>query len=608
MAKPTAILTVNRGLFLDRPPIGVPPGGWVDCLNVQPKLGSVSNLDLGWSRFEDWALLGPVRLIDRMKLSDGTEELLFADPTDIYRYNPATNEVDFLTPIYATGTASVAAGATPTVTGVGTLWAANVKAGDYIHFGLATQNDPTAAWHRITTVTNDTSMVIVGPVAGAPLAAGVYTIRKTFTGDIITHWDAVTFPHASPDDDDVWFATNGIDPVVKWHSGDARVAPANFGQVLIVQHLAVYANMLILGGITQAGEDLPTSIINSDVGTPENTTSGLSEQFIVHSGVEPIIDMQPLGDNLVVYTPRSGILVQFVGDPLIFTFRRAFTGVGPVSASVVADFGDHHEFIGADTQYHFDGANVQEINNHVWRHILSLRDATRGPLGIAHFDEENGSLIWGIPLTTDAGDTGEDRPLSVAWPQHYLEDVGPQLPTPFSKRSFPFTAAGYYEQQSGVTWDTVEGDWDSGEYQWNEQFFFAAFPINLVGDALGRVYTLNAAQDADGVALPSFVRFGRIALGDGRMRALLSRVYPFAKAPSGGSHNLNVTVRLYEHASGQQDEEETFLFDLGLGEEGHFVSPFRRARFAELEYGTPGPGEDWGLDGYDTDVKPGGRR
>src|SRR5690606_11054729 len=100
----------------------------------------------------------------------------------------------------------------------------------------------------------------------------------------------------------------------------------------------------------------------------------------------------------------------------------------------------------------------------------------------------------------------------------------------------------YYQRKEGLTWDQLTESWGSQNFRWNDQFFFVAFPFNLAGDFEGNVYILNTQQNqADGTTLESFVRFGRRALGDGRMRGLIARVYPFASNLFG---ELDVTVHL----------------------------------------------------------------
>lgn len=595
----SAIVSPNFGLYLDRPAISLAPRMLKDGYNFRIKNGSLNNLNLGWARFDDFQLNGPVLLIDNFFIRGQNEKLIFATTTDLYVYDD-NGSVAFITPRYAVGTAAVSGTA---VTGTATVWTTNAKAGDQITFGVNDGTDPDLVWYTIDTVTDDLNIIL--SETGGTIADGPYTIRQTFTGDVDDIWVTDTFVNASPSNEDEWWATNGTDDIVRWNGSDDQVEVMS-ALAFTAKSLSVYQNMMIFGALTQGGEFKPTDIINSNPGEPQNVTTGLSEQFKVHSGVDHIQTMSPIGDSLGIYSEATVSVAQFVGGDLIFVFRNAVNGTGALSPRAVADFGTYHEFLGRDSQYVFDGVTVREINQHVWREWLRTQDPVRTNFVFNIFDEENAELLWVVPSTVDPGAGSAGTAPSRASVEHYLEDTGlKDGKIPYSLRAFPFTAAGYYTRQSGLTWEDLTDTWEEYNFRWNDQFFFATFPLILVGDADGKIYTLNEAQNGDGVALPSFVKFGRRAVGDGRMRGLLARVYPFA---SSFSTPLDVTVHMVDHAMGSPTINATFSFDQTLPEGGHFVSTFRRGRFAELEFGTAGPSMPWELSGYDLDIKAGGRR
>ena len=612
----TAVVDPNFGLYLGVPPTSVDPRGLIDGINFRVQQGALTNLNVGYSRFSSFTLNGPVVHIANLMLRSGTEILIFATLTDLYKYNTGTDDVSFITPIYAVGTVDVSA-ATPAVVtedaGSPTWSTEGIKNGDEISFGDAAENDPDATWYIIDTVDSETQLTLTTAVTGAPLTAQAYTIRRMYTGAIFNPWDSTTFVNAAPGNEDLWFATNGVDEITKWNGTDTFAEFSSLTTIKCAQ-LVVYNNMLVFGNVTQSGTLKPTSIITSDLGKPEDIVNGLASQFVVHDGTDAIVNMENLGDNLVIYSDRHVTPSQFVGDPLVMVFRDAAVGIGPLGGRAVADFGDFHEFLGADSQYSFDGATVDRVNKHVWREVLRTRDPLRHPLIFSHFDEENGDLIWTIPLTTDTGSGVATSPPETAYVEHYLEDVRSTtlfrtaLPTPHSKRDFPFTSSGFFERQSTLTWDQIADTWADLNFRWNDQFFTVAFPLNMVGANDGKVFTANTEQDADGVAITSFVKFPRRPIGDGRMRGLIARIYPFSTQFPSGTYDLDVTVGLTEHANAAVSASATFGLDISAPEGEHFVSPFRRARYVEIEFGTDGSNEPWELAGYDVDFKPGGRR
>ena len=103
------------------------------------------------------------------------------------------------------------------------------------------------------------------------------------------------------------------------------------------------------------------------------------------------------------------------------------------------------------------------------------------------------------------------------------------------------------------------------------------------------------------------MRTGRWPTHDGKMRALITRVYTWASRLAANTAH-QVRLRLFDHANASspavQDEQ---LYDLTLNEGEHFTSHFRRGRFMELEFRQDN-GAPWEVVGWDFDVRPGGMR
>jgi len=605
MAKSTAVVQPNYGLYYDRPEINIGPKSLADGLNFRIKNGVINANNLGWQRFSTlWQLDGPVMLILGFIPRNDIEHLVFVTLKSIYAYDSATDDALKLNNTYATGTVAVAGTA---VTGTGTLWLANVKAGDTITFGTAVGRSAKLTWYTVQTVIDNTHITLATS-AGTIGAGASYTVSKTYQGDKRDQWDWDIFTQDGDTGDDLLFLTNGVDPVVTWN-GVATTVTNHPELGFTCQALTAFSNMMIYGKLVYGVDNLPTSIINSDVGLPlhaGDTGTGISEQFIVHDGSDKIVLMLPLADNLAIYSDRTITMVQFIGDPLIFAFRQAAHGYGIVGRGAAADFGDHHEFVNVDAQYGFDGVGLHESNSHVFREAIRRGDPDRRAFTFSHFDEQNGDLIWSIPGTTDPAttQTNANRQGAFAFVEHYLEDVPDGIETPFSYRQFPFVSTGYYLRKTGITWSQITQQWQEYNYGWNDQFFQAAFPQNLAGDDDGLIYILSETQTGNGVALPSFVRFGRFPLGSGRERGMLRRVYPFAETTP---TQLQVKIWMSDHASGQMTLAGTYTYDGTQPEGGHFVSVFHRGRYTSIQYGSP-EGLAWVLDGHDYDGTAGGRR
>lgn len=610
--KSTAVAMPNLGLYFDRPSYAIDPRGLQAGFNFRVKSGKLSNVNLGWTQLGGFTLTTqgvaqPVTLIYQFLTRLIGERLIFGTPTDLYIFsNSGGGTVKYITPIYATGTASASGTA---VTGTGTLWNTstgqgtflkNVKPGDEISFGNNNQTDPGATWFLIDAVNSDTSLTL--HTSAGTVVNGNYTIRKKFTGSATNLWAGETFLNAAGVEDRVYL-TNGIDPIVRWNgSTDQIVMPASL--TFTCTTLVQYKNMMIYLNLTQSGVFKPTNMINSINSDPETVTGGIAQQYLVHSRADPIVRAIPLGDSLAIYSTKGCTVAQFVGSPTFFIFREAIIGKGPLGGRALARFSNYHLFIGADTQYIFDGTSVKEFNRHVWREILRTQDPVRSSISYSVFDEQNGDLIWVVPATTDPGSGTVTSAPAQAYVEHYLEEVGSN-PRPYSLRAFTFYSTGFTTRNQAITWDQLVNQWQTYNFRWNDQFFFAAFPIVLGGGSDGKVYQIGGAQDANGVAMNSFVKFGRRPMVDGRSRGLLKRVYPFMTV---FNNPMNVKVDLADSAEGTVIATQTSIFDQTQPQGGHFAPVYRRGRYYDLSFGTTGPGQPWETGGYDTDIVPGGKR
>lgn len=609
MPKARGIIQPNLGVYLDRPPIAVDPRAMSDCMNVRIKNGRVTNSNLGYVKFFAQQLNGPVLLIDNFFLRSGAQLLVLGTTKDLYQYDEVGDEALFLTPRYDTGTVTATNGSA-VVTGVGTLWdtSDNLKVGDGFHVGAAAQRDPAETWYTILTVDSDTQVTLTANYAEATAGPGEpYTGRQLFQGAIFDYWRTESFPDAQPEDEDHWYATNGgINYPVRWNGTDTQVTVLDtLG--FKCKELGRYKNMLIYGNlIIDTGEARPFSVRNSAITEPENVTTLEAAEFVVHDGVDPIVGMLPFGDNLFIYSERSVTIVQFVGAPVLFAFRTGISGIGPLNGRMVADFGDFHTLLAADSLYRFDGIGVENINGHVWVPALKAQDPKRLELAFSHFDEENGELHWIIPRTTDT-DTTDGQP-ETSYVEHYLEEVGERDPNPHTIRSMPFTVAGFFERLTTLTWNAIITDWTAQNFAWNDRFLQSAFPYNLFGDENGYIYILNSGETADGVAQVNYARFGQRLLGDGKSKGLLKRVYGYFEPLPAAGYGVDVTIRSADSIGGVITTSTPLVHDITQADElDFFVSPFVIARTAAVEFGTDGTNEPWTLQGYDIDVAPAGK-
>lgn len=451
-------------------------------------------------------------------------------------------------------------------------------------------------WFNVLSVTLDTTINLTAS-AGTITATSPYTIRKLYVTGLSDQWQIQTFLNDGADGKDRMFATNGVDWVQTWAFGDTQMTQQS-GMAFKCKAIRPFSNMMQYGWLTSPTA-LPTSFINSDVGLPTHAGSlgtGLSEQFIAHDGTDGIDSFGILGNSLIIYSEKHIIGAQFVGSPEIFAFRKVDREVGPVGPFAVAEFGDYHEFIGADGAYRFDGVGATETNSHVMRYVRAQMGPLRRKFTYSHFIDVEGEVIWSVPAVTDPGNGVLGTPPVVGWTEHYLEDVGPQVPRPFSKRNWPYTASGHWTNATNVLWSSMTLTWADYSVRWIDQSNAASSVQELAGDETGQIWIINTVQDANGVNLDSYVQFPRFPTGNLREKSMLQRWYPFS---SPGIGNLTVTTLYSNFATGVLIGDGGLSFD--TTQSGNdFVSPMRKARYTALKVGSNNTA--YQFEGYDYEI------
>lgn len=630
------------GLFLDRPVERIPSQGLQECLNVDINRRSIVNENMGWEPFpvggKGASPAGvpinldseQVLLIDELIFRDGNSDLILGNKRDLFYFNPtpSVNDVRYITPVYVTGTVTgVAYSAGPdetTITGTTTLWNTdptdrsglnNVIAGDYLHIGSNAQNDPTANWYLVKSVASDTSIVVEGnATADFTGPSDPYTIRQCFRGDELDVWSYETFPAFDTGSglEDRWYATNGVDYVVRWRgqATDTFATRVNLGfECKIIKR---FKNMMLYMGLSESGETKPQSIRNSDVGSPENVTTGLASEFVASEGVDAIIGAAQIGDLLAVYNRYSINVLQFVGDPYIFLARTAVPNRGLLASRGLIDFGDLHQFISEDRAFEFDGTRIRELGSQLMRQVISSISPERTTKLIAHINEERGQVHWVVPMTTDATGTlgGPVR----SYTEHYEDtfSLGEERLYPFTMRDLPATAIGHSDRSTRLTWAEVVQTWASTGHRWNSRFFEASFPYTIFGDENGYVYVLGTTNvkysgSTASSLLPAYFRTARKEVVDGDYVGVVKRLVPFCPRRESASYVLGVALYTADRFGGSRDAPVSQSY--ALDHSGTHFLPFRKSgRYAEFLFITFLADQPWEVQGWSIKTLAAGNR
>jgi hypothetical protein len=250
----------------------------------------------------------------------------------------------------------------------------------------------------------------------------------------------------------------------------------------------------------------------------------------------------------------------------------------------------------------------------VFKEVLRKVAPNRVRKAYAHIDEEYAEVIWSIPLTTDGQDS--DQPPAIGYVEHYLEDNGPNLPTPVTIREWPYTAAGFYTAVASLTFaDFPDQSFEASSLQWDDRALQEAFPLLIVGDAAGDIHILNTTNTNGNAGVRMHAHFPRFAAGDGETKGHIVHLEPYTSTRAGATnYELNVSLSFFDTADGDSIGSLNARFD--MTHQGTRYVPIRKvSRYCDLKFWTYGGGtyrgerdQPWDLAGYEIKVVPAGKR
>lgn len=632
---PAVFDAVNKGLFLDRAPHKVPNGGLTGCYNVRIKEGRIENKHMGWEQFitDDNIMPGPIQLVDNFFTTSGAQTLILGCPGFLARYAPGTpDKLVFINPTYSAPGTIETTGLDEFVTGSGTTWQSGtpnspgatdpVKVGDWIVLD-STDQDVNQTWHEVTAVNSDTELEVT-PDPAEHVAGTTWLVVQTFTNDEAELWNGDIFYDAHAVEDR-YYACNGIGrQVVHWNGSDASVTmiqDADTGTLgLTCDIIQRYKSMALYGRFldVSTGQIWPGGIWNSALGEPETVVGKEASQWYITDGVDDLLALEPLGDYMVGYCERSVNIAQFIGYPVLFVARTAVNDVGTLSGRSIANIGDYHDFAGDDRGYRFDGVSLGEMGQQVFREILRTIAPDRRYQTIVHIDEEQGDIHFVVPQNGDR--SGESPAPDIVTPEnsytaHYLENLGPRDPYPFTYRRLSATAFGYYQRSSALTFDDIDETFEDYSFAWNDRFYSAQFPYNLFGDVDGRIWIMGNTDKQTRLVGAEWVddydawcRLPRITLGDGERKGFVHTIEPHAMRNLAG-HQLGVILWLADRQDGELTRACQEWYDLSHQEgDARYVGVRCEGRYGEVEFATALANQTWSLSGYTIRVSAGGER
>lgn len=276
-----------------------------------------------------------------------------------------------------------------------------------------------------------------------------------------------------------------------------------------------FANFLVLGNTLENSTERPSRVRWSRYGDPtlwENTAAGAGQAGFSDVGdVDQIVALRRLKDYLVIYKERSIWVMQYIGPPEIFVFRRIIDGVGLVSPRGVAELTNEHIFFAADGIYAFDGVSIRPLSDRININFFTSLNQNKLQVMTSLFVEEDFEILFPFVNTDES------------WPTQAL--VYNYVTGAFGFRDLPATAVGYWTQASNATWESLGSlQWDQISDYWDRKNLASEGPLNLFGDSSGYIYKMNNVDTADGADYEGYFTTKVLDLGNPNIIKRVQRI------------------------------------------------------------------------------------
>ncbi|MEE8208895.1 MAG: hypothetical protein V3T88_08100, partial [Nitrosomonadaceae bacterium] len=193
---------------------------------------------------------------------------------------------------------------------------------------------------------------------------------------------------------------------------------------------------------------------------------------------EEIMSAEFIKDRLIVYFERSTWELAATGnqaDP--FTWLKINTELGTKSLKSPVPFDKAIITIGRTGIHGCSGANVSKINEKISDITFEIRESSNGTERIAGIRDYFTELAyWSFP-SINAHEDSQTYPDKVLI-YNYVNDS-------WGTADDCITAFGYFEEQTGVSWESTELTWEQSNFKWDSGSTQSSFRQVIAGNQHG---------------------------------------------------------------------------------------------------------------------------
>lgn len=386
---------------------------------------------------------------------------------------------------------------------------------------------------------------------------------------------------------------NGKDVPVYYAGTGVAASLSNWDANWRAKCLRPFKQFLLAGNITKTSTRYPYMLKWSTAADPGAVPTSWDEtnpavdagEVDLAETPDAIVDMLPLGDNMIVYKERSAYSVTYIGAPYIFRVARLPGELGMLSQNCAVQTPMGHVVLAQGDVYLHAGNEPRSIIDQKARNwLFSNIDDTNYAVSFVTSNPRKQEVWICFPET---GQTTCTRALVWNWASDTI-----------SMRDLPNATSGCVGvlAYAGNTYDASSGTFDSATASYNDgadfalndsRLFMAVSSSKIVGQDTGGTFL--------GDAITSTVTKAGIHADAPDKVKLLSRVWPRIDAQAGVT--VSVEVGSSMDAETEPDWQTAQTFTVGTSEK---VDCFTSGRYLALRFTSTG---QWRMRSCDLEVQ-----
>jgi len=366
--------------------------------------------------------------------------------------------------------------------------------------------------------------------------------------------------------------------------------------------LKPYRSFLVMAGYETSSAENYYTVRWSDeydpAGVPSDyniaSTTNLAGENRLSGNNGELIDQLTLNNSQIIYAERGVFAMDFIGAPLVFSFREVFSDDGIINRGACASFLNQHLVVGNNDIYIHDGNQKQSIVDKRVRKTFFNDIKDKRSVFCQTINDR--SEVWICYADNDAVNSeSANRALVYNWTQNAFTFI--DLPNIRSLTlSEKMNTAGGYDDTS-ETWSSTSLYWSSASQ--NTQA--SSLQLFSAGYQDSKLYLMNDSHGANGSPLTAHLEATKIDLDSvlGKATNTIKQINGIMPQIEGqGTVDISVGV-----SSAPQDGiswKTTKTYDI---ENDHKIDVRASGRYFALRVESASNSDYWRLTGLDIDVQ-----